>query len=178
MSDPRFTAAQKGISLAQALPYRSGAEAQLAQDSHAGTRSAKAKVAPRGAEAGKRTAAAGPAISTLPTPAVLSTAERLRILVYFKRVSPGSAWAADVVPASNVDSLLKLAGLSSGFTHEARTVVLRSASKFIAETRAAPTPAHARKHLALAKEKMSAVAALATSDGHRVGVAAVRKALA
>ena len=98
--------------------------------------------------------------------------------VYFKRVSPGSAWAAEVVPASNVDSLLKLAGLSSGFTHDARTVVLRSASKFIAETQAAPTPAHARKHLALAKEKMSAVAALAIPDGHRVGVAAVRKALA
>ena len=98
--------------------------------------------------------------------------------VYFKRVSPGSEWAAEVVPASGVDSLLRLAGASSGFTRDARSLVLRSASKFVAEAQAAPTPAHARKHLALAKERMSAVAALASSEGVRVGVAAVRKALA
>lgn len=97
--------------------------------------------------------------------------------VYFKRASPGSAWAAEVVPALSVDSLLKLAGPSSGLTRDAEALVLQRASKFVAEAQAAPTPALARKHLAVAKKRMAAIAALVTSEGSRVGVAAVRKEL-
>lgn len=87
MADQRFAAAQAGIALAEAMPYRSAAEAQKAQMPR--TRAARPTPSPRGARGGKPTAAATTTTPTLPAPAVLSTPERLRILDGFETVIGG-----------------------------------------------------------------------------------------
>jgi hypothetical protein len=81
MSDSRFTAAQEGIALADAMPCRTAAEAAQAKRRKARTRGA----AERGV--GRRARAA--AAATLPAPAALSTAERLRLLDAFETVIGG-----------------------------------------------------------------------------------------
>ena len=85
MSDPRFTAAQKGVALAEAMPYRSAAEARRSHEAPARA----ARQAPRAARKGKRAAAVPTAKPMLPAPTVLSTAERLRILDGFETVIDG-----------------------------------------------------------------------------------------
>ena len=81
MNESRFTAAQQGVPLAEAMPSRTAAEAEQAK-----RRAARARrAAPRGV--GKRARAAGGA--TLPAPAMLSTAERLRLLEAFETVIGG-----------------------------------------------------------------------------------------
>jgi hypothetical protein len=97
--------------------------------------------------------------------------------VFFQRASPGSDWASVVVPASGVAALMRIAAPGSGLTREASKLVHMHALSAIAAASVAPTPAQGRKHLALTKRHMSAVAALTKSDGAPVGVAAVRKAL-
>ena len=81
MPDSRFTAAQQGITLAEAMPCRTAAEAEQAKRRAARTRGAAAPGVRR------RARAAGGA--TLPAPAALSTAERLRLLDAFETVIGG-----------------------------------------------------------------------------------------
>ena len=79
--DSRFTAAQKGVPLAEAMPSRSAAEAKKSRKEQQARRGAKKSAAARA-----RSKAAGgttPA-ATLPAPASLSTAERLRLLAAFE----------------------------------------------------------------------------------------------
>lgn len=97
--------------------------------------------------------------------------------VSFQRASPGADWASVVVPASGVAALMRIAAPGSGLTSEASKLVHAHALSAIAAANVAPTPAQRRKHLALAKRQLSAVAALTDSDGAPVGIAAVRKAL-
>ena len=97
--------------------------------------------------------------------------------VYFQRVSPGSDWATQVVPASGVRSLAALAKLDSGFTRKGIALVEGHALRSVAEAQVAPTADLARAHLASAEERMSAIAALKRPPGPLVGVAAIRKLL-
>jgi hypothetical protein len=85
--DPRFAAAQQGMSLAEAMPYRSAAEAQKATTPR--RRGVERGSAARGARRGAPAAAAGTTTPLLPAPALLSTAERLRILDGFEAVIGG-----------------------------------------------------------------------------------------
>jgi hypothetical protein len=82
VSDSRFSAAQQGTTLADAMPYRSAAEAK-----RSGARRKAARRAGRGARAGKATRPA--AAHRLPAPPALSRAERLRILGGFETVIGG-----------------------------------------------------------------------------------------
>ena len=86
MSDSRFTAAQKGVPLAEAMPCRSAAEAKKSRKEQQARRGAK-----KSASARARSKAAGGAApaGTLPAPASLSTAERLRLLAAFETVLGG-----------------------------------------------------------------------------------------
>src|SRR5438309_6346751 len=90
VSEQRFAAAQKGIPLAEAMPYRSAAEAQKS-DASAAARGRGAKAArPAGAKRTLRAAGGAAATApTLPAPAALSLAERLRILAGFESVIGG-----------------------------------------------------------------------------------------
>ena len=81
MSDSRFTAAQQGVALADAMPSRTAAEAEQAKRRAARTRGA--------ARRGTRSRARGAGAATLPAPAALSTAERLRLLDAFETVIGG-----------------------------------------------------------------------------------------
>ena len=87
MTDSRFAPAQKGVPLAECMPYRSAAEAKKSRK--------EAKAHPRGAKKGRAArglpAAAGGTTTTprLPAPASLSTAERLRLLAAFETVLGG-----------------------------------------------------------------------------------------
>jgi hypothetical protein len=85
--DSRINAAQKGTTLAEAMPYRSAAEAKRSR----AQRSSGAKRAARGARAGKSTrpTAAAAAAHSLPAPPTLSRAERLRIIAGFETVLSG-----------------------------------------------------------------------------------------
>ena len=86
MPDSRFAAAQKGVPLAEAMPCRSAAEARQSRTEQQARRRAKKSAAPRA-----RAKAAGGAapVATLPAPASLSTAERLRLLAAFETVLGG-----------------------------------------------------------------------------------------
>lgn len=97
--------------------------------------------------------------------------------VYFERVSSSPGWAAQVVPAVDVNSLLRAAIPSAGLTGAAHEYVVRTASQFVAEARTAPTSAHRSAHLTFARKAMKRVGALKKSGGGRPGIAAVRKAL-
>lgn len=95
--------------------------------------------------------------------------------VLFQRNAPGSSWSTLVVPADGVDSLTAVAKLDSGFTQKGKSIVAEDALRAVAEAQVAPTKELARAHLASAKERMSAVAALKKSVDTPVGVAAIRK---
>jgi len=86
MTDSRFAAAQKGVPLAECMPYRNAAEAKKSQkEGKALRRAAKKGAATR---AGPK-AAGTTTTPTLPAPASLSTAERLRLLAAFETVIGG-----------------------------------------------------------------------------------------
>jgi len=85
MPDSRFAAAQEGVLLAEAMPCRSAAEAKKARK-HQSARGAKKGAAARPRS---RTGGATTPVATLPAPASLSTAERLRLLAAFETVLGG-----------------------------------------------------------------------------------------
>jgi len=88
MPDSRFAAAQQGVPLAEAMPCRSAAEAKkLEKDKKATARRSGAKKG-RATRAGPRAGTTAPT-ATLPAPAALSTAERLRLLAAFETVLGG-----------------------------------------------------------------------------------------
>ncbi|HTJ06361.1 MAG TPA: hypothetical protein VL624_13535, partial [Caldimonas sp.] len=76
MNESRFTAAQQGVPLAEAMPSRTAAAAAQAK---------RRAVHARGVVRRSR----APAGATLPAPAALSTAERLRLLDAFETVIGG-----------------------------------------------------------------------------------------
>jgi hypothetical protein len=82
MPDKRFVAAQKGVPIADAMPYRNPAETN---------RPAARKRAPSSQRAPERgpLAATATLATTLPAPAALSTAARLKILAGFEAVIEG-----------------------------------------------------------------------------------------
>ncbi len=87
MSDSRFAAAQKGVSLAEAMPYRNAAEAKKSKkEAKARQRGAKKSGAAR---AGPTAAGGTTPAPTLPASAALSTADRLRLLAAFETVIGG-----------------------------------------------------------------------------------------
>jgi len=86
VSDSRFTAAQKGVPLAEAMPCRSAAEAKKSRKERQARRGAKKSTATHARS--KAAGGAAPA-ATLPAPASLSTAERLRLLAAFETVLGG-----------------------------------------------------------------------------------------
>jgi hypothetical protein len=82
MRDPPFGAAQKGTTLAEAMPYRSAAAAKQSRSQRS-----------RGAHKRQSTRAArGSAPHSLPAPPILSRSERLRVLSGFETVI-GSVYA-------------------------------------------------------------------------------------
>jgi hypothetical protein len=97
--------------------------------------------------------------------------------VYFWRVESNREWAARVVPASQVDSLVSAARPPAGFTRSAEALVLRSAARYSAEAQFAPTADDAAQHVKYAEQRMAAVAAAAGGSGRPVGVAAIRSLL-
>lgn len=88
MPDSRFAAAQAGVPLAEAMPFRNGAEAKKSErEARAGQRGTRRKG--RGARAAPTARAGGSAATLLPAPASLSRAERLRLLAAFETVIGG-----------------------------------------------------------------------------------------
>src|SRR6185369_5487962 len=84
MPDSRFAAAQAGVLLAEAMPCRSAAEAKKSRQERRARGGAK-----KGPSARARSKGAGDVAPTLPAPAALSTAERLRLLDAFETVLGG-----------------------------------------------------------------------------------------
>lgn len=117
MTDSRFAAAQAGVPLAEAMPYRNAAQAKKSgQEQKAKGRKARAAQG-RAARSVPRGAGATAPTATLPAPAALSTAERLRILGAFETV------------IGNVYAHLPLKRARYGFDPVQRLRILRSEVK-------------------------------------------------
>jgi hypothetical protein len=89
VADQRFAAAQKGVSLAEAMPYRNAAEAQEARKSGRARRRRAGAGAKKATRSGPAAAGGTATTPALPAPAALSTAERLRLLDAFETVIGG-----------------------------------------------------------------------------------------
>jgi hypothetical protein len=86
MPDSRFAAAQEGVPLAEAMPCRSAAEARKLQKERKARRGGAKKAQGDACRPARGRRDAG---GTLPAPAALSTAERLRLLAAFETVLGG-----------------------------------------------------------------------------------------
>lgn len=123
------------------------------------------------------------AISTLqsPQPVFFAPASFPKIVdgedVYFQRVASNPQWAANVVPAPQVDQLVLMATPPAGLTRSAEAKVLETAARFVEEAQAAPTDAHARAHIKFAKNIMISVSRRGEQIARPVGIQSVRDAL-